>query len=292
MIHQNTIKIKKVVDIFIQLRNIYAKLGDFYRVQAYNNAINSLLSKKTIDCLSMKLKKKAETIIETGELHELKTLQRYEKLIGVIGFGIKTIKKMMKEAVPKLNRVQKLGLKWYKRMKHRIPRNEIKEIVKRLMKTLQFKSIYIVGSFRRKLSDSGDIDLLIKDVNINIDKLIDYLKDDERYIDYITAGKKKISFLYFWSNMQNVIQVDMRFFNEQSFPTALMYFTGSKEFNVKIRAIAKLRGFKLNEYGLFTSLGKRVFVKNERDIFWILGIKYIAPEKRTPDVKLIVKNIK
>ena len=64
-----------------------------------------------------------------------------------------------------------------------------------------------------------------------------------------------------------------------SFPYALLYFTGSKEHNVRLRGIAKKKGWKLNEYGLFEG-EKLIPCRDEAEIFRALGLSYIPPELR------------
>ncbi|KAF8299568.1 hypothetical protein TcYC6_0065630 [Trypanosoma cruzi] len=46
-------------------------------------------------------------------------------------------------------------------------------------------------------------------------------------------------------------RLDIRFVEPECFPAALLYFTGSKHFNVVMRAEAIKQNFVLNEYGLF-----------------------------------------
>ncbi|MDX1386037.1 MAG: PHP domain-containing protein, partial [bacterium] len=75
------------------------------------------------------------------------------------------------------------------------------------------------------------------------------------------------------------IQVDLRVVNDREFPFALLYFTGSKEHNTVLRQIAKKKGLKLNEYGLFKGK-KNLPAKTETDIYQTLGLHYIPPELR------------
>ena len=76
------------------------------------------------------------------------------------------------------------------------------------------------------------------------------------------------------------MHVDIRIVDEESWFPSLIYFTGSKNFNLRMRAKAKYMGFKLNEYGLFDKSGKRMKIRDEKDIFDILGMKYLEPEDR------------
>jgi DNA polymerase/3'-5' exonuclease PolX len=58
-----------------------------------------------------------------------------------------------------------------------------------------------------------------------------------------------------------------------------MHSTGSGEFNVSIRSIAKKKGYRLNQYGLWKG-DQCVASREERDIFAVLGLQYIQPEWR------------
>ena len=77
----------------------------------------------------------------------------------------------------------------------------------------------------------------------------------------------------------------MRCIDKESLPCALLYFTGSGEFNKNMRSYANKKGFTLNEYGIFkrTSGGEKgiqITVGTESDVFEILGKEYISPENR------------
>ena len=57
-------------------------------------------------------------------------------------------------------------------------------------------------------------------------------------------------------------------------------FTGSGEFNKKMRLVAKKKGYKLSEYGLFDKHNHIIKVNSERDIFKILDMEYLPPRLR------------
>jgi hypothetical protein len=72
----------------------------------------------------------------------------------------------------------------------------------------------------------------------------------------------------------------------ESFACSVFYFTGSDGFNVAVRALAKEKGFTLNEHGLFrggSSTGGVAVagLKTERDIFTALGLQWKEPAERT-----------
>jgi DNA polymerase/3'-5' exonuclease PolX len=74
-------------------------------------------------------------------------------------------------------------------------------------------------------------------------------------------------------------RLDIRLVPLESFFTAYLYFTGSYEFNERMRGIAKRQGYKLNEYGLYKD-SKKIQIYSEQDVFDILGMKYLSPNER------------
>jgi DNA polymerase (family 10) len=92
--------------------------------------------------------------------------------------------------------------------------------------------------------------------------------------EIIVSGETKTS-----CRFKSSIEADLRIVNKEEFPYALMYFTGSKEHNVRLRGIAKKKGLKLNEYGLFAG-EKPIKLKSEEEIYHMLGLAYVVPELR------------
>ena len=76
------------------------------------------------------------------------------------------------------------------------------------------------------------------------------------------------------------VQVDVRLFAKEEYGAAMMYFTGSKDHNIALRNLAIQKGWKLNEYGLFSKDGARLAGKSEDEIYEKLGMDYIPPELR------------
>ena len=74
---------------------------------------------------------------------------------------------------------------------------------------------------------------------------------------------------------------DLRVVDEDSFPFALMYFTGSKAHNIGLRGRAQKLGYKLNEYALVEEeSGEKIGCRDEAAIYERLGLSYIEPELR------------
>ena len=106
-------------------------------------------------------------------------------------------------------------------------------------------------------------------------------------IDDITNTKITTKYMGFLKYKNNLVRrIDIRFVPYKYYYSALLYFTGSREFNRNIRKIAKSKGYKLSEYGLTRIIGKSQYestipIKSEKDIFNILNIPYLEPEYRT-----------
>jgi DNA polymerase (family 10) len=77
------------------------------------------------------------------------------------------------------------------------------------------------------------------------------------------------------------LQVDLRVVEPECFGAALVYFTGSKQHNIRIREMAVKRGLKLSEYGVFRETsGRRVAGATEEDVYAAVGLPWIPPELR------------
>jgi DNA polymerase (family 10) len=105
--------------------------------------------------------------------------------------------------------------------------------------------------------------------------MLSIMARDPLFIDILTAGSERISLLYESRGIAR--QVDLLFAN--NYPAALLYFTGSKEFNERVRAAAKRQGMTLNQNGLFMA-GRVVNAKTEGDIFAALKLPYLRPPDR------------
>jgi DNA polymerase (family 10) len=130
----------------------------------------------------------------------------------------------------------------------------------------------IAGSYRRGRDTVGDLDLLVCSK-----RGADAIKALGRYEDLrelSAAGTTKASGV-----LRNGLQVDIRVVPAESFGTALHYFTGSRDHNIRLRRRAQERGYKLNEYGLFRGK-KRVAGATEEELFAALDLPWIAPELR------------
>ena len=130
------------------------------------------------------------------------------------------------------------------------------------------------GSYRRGRETVGDLDLLI--VAENRELAMDHFEAYAERSSTILRGDTKISI-----RVGKAFQVDMRVVDENQFGAALQYFTGSQAHNIHTRRLAKERGLKINEYGVFSQEDDRqVAGATEEDVYASIGLPWIDPELR------------
>lgn len=162
--------------------------------------------------------------------------------------------------------------------KKRHNRNEVIPVVEKIMEILkEFKTVThaeVAGSYRRQAETIGDIDIL---VGGTIDKIQFKSSIQKTFaeITFLADGETKMAFVVFPENLQ----VDIRFVADESYGSALLYFTGSKDFNVKMRKIAIEKGCLLNEYGLHKD-GEKIAGKTEEEVFKALDMEFTEPNYR------------
>jgi DNA polymerase/3'-5' exonuclease PolX len=285
-----------------------------FKARAYSKVINSIeMSTDKLDNLDGfanikgigdKIKEKIKEYFETGKINAVEraladpkfSLKR--KLANLYGVGPVKIKDLMekvnsfeelKEKPELLNEKQKIGLKYYDDMIQRIPMYEGKKhydiINKTFNKTYKDIEFELVGSYRRQNSDMGDIDVLIKNrQDLELKNLITELKSSGYIIETLANGKNKFMGLCKLSLELPARRIDILIADPSYYYYALLYFTGSYQFNIYMRRIALQKKLSLSEYGLKDKNGKIIDttdkIKSEKDIFDYLEIPYVLPEKR------------
>lgn len=195
---------------------------------------------------------------------------------------------------------QIVGLKYYYDIKSVIPRQEIDKIQKKIKRNINSidnnLEVIICGSYRRKKEKSGDIDILIlhkkliteEDIgkqNIKYLKLIvETLKKKNILVDSLTEdGDTKYMGICKLVSRSKGRRIDIRFIPYISKASALLYFTGSGNFNKIMRLNAKKKGYLINEYGLYKiNKPENILIETltEEDIFKVLKMEYLEPEDR------------
>lgn len=206
-----------------------------------------------------------------------------------------------------LKHSQLIGIKYLHDIEKRIPRKEIEgmeKVIKTIIKKMNKEIIVeICGSYRRGNKDSGDIDILLTHPKIleNDDlkrmkqnillNLVICLQQIQFLYDHITVdGNTKYMGICKLKRNTPYRRIDIRFISYNSFPSALLYFTGSADLNKKMRIEAINKGYRLNEYGLYKLefdkktnkdiLGDKFDTPTEESIFYLLGMDYLIPTER------------
>jgi len=228
------------------------------------------------------------SIINIGDKKALKLIKEHNIT------SINDLKNKVKNGTIKLNDKIMLGLKYHDKYKRDIPREEMNSILSYLDEIIQKiskKLIFVLcGSYRRGLATSGDIDVLLVHTDVIYQKevykatylteVVEALHKNNFIVEDLTTTDKT-KYMGFAKYKNNPIRrIDIRMVGMISFFPALLYFTGSYEFNQNIRKIAKKQGYKLNEYGLYDKNNNMIVLHNEKELFDILKIKYIEPHNR------------
>jgi len=208
-------------------------------------------------------------------IEELEKAIEKNKLQGLFGIKEKTIENIKK------------GIEILKKGKERIPLAEALQIANEFIRPLkelkEVKMISPAGSLRRKKETVRDIDILV--ISDKPQKVMDRFTSLPLVKEVLAKGQTKSSV-----RTEKDIQVDCRVVEEKSFGAALLYFTGSKNFNIKLRTLAMKKELKINEYGVFKN-DKFLVGKTEEEIFKFLKMAYIPPELRedTGEIELALK---
>jgi DNA polymerase (family 10) len=195
------------------------------------------------------------------ELREACTANRVQKLKG---FGVKTEQTIL------------AGLEHADSGQQRLLWAEADQFAQSLLAHLRacrsVKQIEAAGIYRRGRDTVADLDLLV--VSEKVDDVMDRLAAFDAVETLLARGETKMSV-----RLAGRLQVDLRVVPEESFGAALQYFTGSKEHNVILRGLAKNRGLKINEYGVFRG-DDYVAGRTEEDVYATLDLPCFPPELR------------
>jgi DNA polymerase (family 10) len=147
-------------------------------------------------------------------------------------------------------------------------------LVSRLREVEGVTHVEFCGSLRRFSETVGDIDVVVvaDSPAVVMDAVVAMPVVDR----VLGRGDTKTSVV-----TPRGLQIDVRVVAAHQLGAALLYFTGSKSHNVKLRMRALARGYTLNEYAL-TALegGKIIASETEEEIYAALGLPFIPPMLR------------
>lgn len=309
---------KKIIDNLKILADYERINKEPFKVKAYEKVIDSIeLFDKNIEThedikllkgVGKKIEDKIVEFLNTGKIAEVDIVlndKRYilgNKLKGIYGVGPAKITELMtkitdfdelKEHPELLNEKQKIGLKYYDDMNIRIPITEgrqhfkiVHKILNNMYSRIEFE---FVGSFRRKNKDLGDIDILIKNHNgLVLKDVIKQLEDKSYVIEKLAQGNNKFMGICRLSPELPARRIDILIADPSYYYFALLYFTGSYNFNIYMRKIALKKGLSLSEYGFKNTndpKNKNIIdttdaIHSEEDIFKYLDMPFVEPHKR------------
>lgn len=248
--------------------NEYLRTGRMKKLtEAMQGISKYLLDLLNIQNLGPKTLKLAYDKLSVKNIKDLKKVIENGQLAEQFRMGEKKVENIKK------------GIQLYEQAQARIPIDvafEISEhVIGYMKKAPGIKQINASGSLRRMKETIGDIDILISGKNSQ--KIVDYFIKIPGVIQVLASGETKASIIL--GSGEHSRQVDIRVVEENSYGAALQYFTGSKDHNVKIRSLAKEKGLKLSEYGVYRNK-KQIAGKTEQEVYKALGLPCFPPELR------------
>jgi DNA polymerase/3'-5' exonuclease PolX len=173
--------------------------------------------------------------------------------------GFRSIQDLRNEVKtnPKLlNDKQTVGLNYYEQLLQRIPRAEMEEHQHILFHYLRPFTAEIVGSFRRGMPTSGDIDVLIRvpkgtqNIKQHLVAMVENMKKDGYIEEVLAIGEHKCMAICRRDKTAVARRLDLLMTPEEEYAYSILYFTGSDRFNVAFRQHALEKGYTLNEHAL------------------------------------------
>ena len=147
-----------------------------------------------------------------------------------------------------------------------------RSILKALRAVPSVHEISTAGSLRRARETVGDLDVLV--TADDPEAVFDAFSRLPEVAEVRLRGPTKETVV-----LAGGLQVDLRVVEPAAFGAALQYFTGSKDHNVRLRSLARERGLKVNEYGVYRG-EERLASRTEPEVYAALGLAWIPPELR------------
>ena len=312
---------------FIDILQSYASLvNDPMKEKAYTKAAQTIITYenpiyshediKDLKGIGKSIYSKLKEYVDTNEIKSLNELKNnpMHLFTKIYGIGPKKAKQLVDSDITtiealrnnkdKLNNTQIIGLNYYEDINKRIPREEIQQydaMFKNIMNKLNYlkKNYEIVGSYRRNALTSGDIDVILTNDNDDKQLLKDFINELVEHniiLHKLTDGDIKILVIAKLTPQHPARRIDFLFTTKHEYPFALLYFTGSKLFNLFMRQHANEMGYTLNEHTICKYENKdkipvnKIF-KKEQDIFKFLKLEYKQPHERIDKSSIVKINL-
>jgi DNA polymerase (family 10) len=214
---------------------------------------------------------------------------------------ILTVPRMGQKAVDKIKAAIAIAAEGTQRLRLGQAVPIAQRVIDHLKKTKAVKEIAYAGSLRRGRETVADIDILVSTTDAAAVAEAFRTMPDVRQVIASGEGKSSVRIAVDpddprWDSGEgdgagqrpgSTIQTDLRIIPPESWGAGMMYFTGSKDHNIRLRGRALDQGLTLNEFGLFPNDKdptppqhrglKPVASKTEDEIYKRLGLPYIPP---------------
>ena len=312
---------KELVALFEELTELMSLQeggAQSFRVRAYENATEAIKSSRD-DLATMKQSaltklegigkstaQKIREYFDTGSIKKLEELRElfpteFVALTRIPGLGPKTLLRLrdelgvhnlenLREAIAgqKIRALKGMGAKSEEKLAKAIERMGSKQdrrpigealplaeaIVEELAEREDVLQVQFAGSLRRFRETIADIDIVVAAHEARA--IMEFFVSMPRVKEVLAHGDTKSSIV-----SSSGFQVDLRVVEEENYGAALLYFTGSKAHNIRLRQRALDQGATLNEYGLVELGTEEVLAcKSEEEIYAALGLSWIPPQMR------------
>jgi DNA polymerase (family 10) len=291
-----------------------------FRVRAYEGAYQAVaaqasdLGKLTVaelqklDGIGKSTAEKIKELLETGKVTKVEALRAKHPasvvaLLKIQGLGPKAVKRLRAElgvqsigdlrdalGAHKLRDLKGFGVKSEEKLAQSLARLEEQgaldrtpisvamplavRIVERMRELPGVVHAAYCGSLRRFSETIGDVDVVV--AADHAEPVMEALLALPLVDRVLGRGPSKTSVV-----TRRGTQVDLRVVAPHQLGAALLYFTGSKGHNIKLRMRAQARGWTLNEYALSEIDGGKVIAsETEAQIYEALGLPFIPPVLR------------
>jgi DNA polymerase (family X) len=309
----------EAAEIFRGIADLLDVLGERFKPEAYRRAARSIETLteelglvasrnelRSIPGVGEAIEEKIREYLTTGRVHYYERLKGevppgVVELMRLPGLGPKTARRFWVElglegpnelrdaiAAGKLDNVKGFGPRKIEQVRTTLEEARtapaagraaielVYPVAERIVRTLRERSgtdrVEAAGSLRRRRETVGDLDVLV--ASDDPEKVFELFSALPEVREVKMRGGTKETVV-----LASGLQVDLRVVEPKAFGAALQYFTGSKDHNVHLRSIARDRGLKINEYGVFRG-EERVGGRTEEEVYATLGLPWIPPEIR------------
>ncbi|MGD2116100.1 MAG: DNA polymerase/3'-5' exonuclease PolX, partial [Acidobacteriota bacterium] len=310
-----------------------------FRVRAYRNAVRTVEGQTTplgrfaeegrelteLSGIGKEMASHIEELLETGRLSVLEEMletvpRTLLDLMRLPGVGPKKARKLWEElgietvdaleAAAEAGEVAELegfgaksqekilaGIAEFRQHRERMPLAdadaEVLPLTEYLSGIPEAERLEVAGSYRRRKETVGDIDLLViaTEPEPVMERFLAYPQVERVEMSGDTRGSVVLA---------SGLEVDLRILPPESYGAAMVYFTGSKEHNIRLRQRAVQRGLRVSEYGVFEKgedegegaddvedsaerdvlSGERIAGATEEEVYRALELDWIPPELR------------